>query len=146
MQKYLLFSLIVGLTLTTATNTHGQMHQEHSDDHHHHETVMISEGQPVPSVDLVVHEDSLRGWNLEIKLNNFELTPEMVNQENQPNQGHAHLYINGEKITRIYSNWYYLPTLPSGTNEIKVSLNTNSHEMLMYQGQLIEAVEVIEVK
>ena len=112
---------------------------------HHHKTVMIQEGQPVPSVDVIVHQDAMRGWNLEIKLNNFAFTPESVNQANQPNEGHAHLYINGEKITRIYSNWYHLPELPSGSNQVKISLNTNSHESLMYQNQMIEDIEVIEV-
>lgn len=126
-------------------------HQEHSSeesttDMHHHKTVMIEQGQPVPNVDLVVYEDALKGWNLEIKLDNFQLTPEDVNGNNQLNQGHAHLFINGQKITRIYSNWYYLETLPVGSNKVKISLNTNSHESLMYQGTMIEDVEIIEVK
>ena len=143
-KKQFLVPLILGLAVTSV-NANEQVEGNHSDSHHHHETIMISEGQPVPVIDLVVHEDSLKGWNLEIKLDNFELTPEMVNRDNEPNKGHAHLYVNGEKITRIYGNWYYLATLPSGKNEIKVGLNTNGHESLMYQGKLIEDVEVIEV-
>ena len=118
----------------------------HSEGHHSHDkTVMISDKQPVPTIDLVVHEDSMKGWNLEIKLNNFEFKPEMANKENQPNQGHAHLYINDKKVTRIYGNWYYLGSLPEGKNEIKVQLNTNNHELLMYRGNIIEDGEVIEV-
>ncbi len=145
MKKQFLVPLILGLAVTSV-NANEQLEENHSDsDHHHHETIMITEGQPVPGIDLVVHEDSLKGWNLEIKLNNFKLTPEMVNRDNEPNKGHAHLYVNGEKITRIYGNWYYLATLPSGKNEIKVALNTNGHESLMYQGKLIEDLEVIEV-
>ncbi len=143
MKKQFLVPLILGLAVTSV-NANEQVEQSHSDSHHH-ETVMISEGQPVPGIDLVVHEDGLKGWNLEIKLANFELAPEMVNRDNRLNQGHAHLYVNGEKITRIYGNWYYLATLPSGKNEIKVGLNTNDHKSLMYQGKLIEDLEVIEV-
>ncbi|HHP7231390.1 MAG TPA: hypothetical protein ACFCUY_11105 [Xenococcaceae cyanobacterium] len=144
MKQQLLLSLIIGLTITSV-NAHEQIEGGHSDSSHH-QTVMISEDQPVPSVDLVIYEDSMKGWNLEVKLNNFEFAPEMVNKANELNKGHAHLYINGEKITRLYSNWYYLEELPVGTNEIKVSLNTNGHEFLMYQGQLIEDIEVIEVE
>ena len=131
---------------------HKHDHQEHSveelstDPHDHHEMVMIREGQPVPNVDLVVYEDAVKGWNLEIKLDNFQLTPQDVNGENQLNQGHAHLFVNGEKVTRIYGNWYYLETLPTGYNEIKISLNTNGHESLMYQGKMIEDIEMIEVE
>lgn len=143
MKKQFLVPLILGLAVTSV-NANEQVEQSHSDSHPH-ETVMISEGQPVPGIDLVVHEDGLKGWNLEIQLANFELAPEMVNRDNQLNQGHAHLYVNGEKITRIYGNWYYLATLPSGKNEIKVGLNTNDHKSLMYQGKLIEDLEVIEV-
>jgi hypothetical protein len=106
---------------------------------------MISEGQPVPYVDLVVNKDPVKGWNLQIQLDNFAMTPENINQANQPNEGHAHLYVNGEQVSRVYSNWYHLPSLPSGSNEIKVTLNSNSHQVLMYQDQMIEDVEVVQV-
>ncbi len=79
----------------------------------------------------------MKGWNLNIETTNFTFAPETVNQESSPNQGHAHLYINGEKITRIYSNWYHLPELPKGDNEIKITINTNLHEDLIYQGKVI---------
>lgn len=144
---------LLSILLPLATNllAHEKEHHEtmemnqSSEENHHHKTIMIMEGQPVPSVDLMVHQDSLKGWNLEIKLNNFTFTPENVNQANQPNEGHAHLYINGEKITRIYGNWYYLAELPSGNNEVKIELNTNSHESLMYQEQKIADQAIITV-
>ena len=144
--------LVCGDIVNANQDNHHEHHRETSigepatDTHHHHKTVMIEEGQPIPEVDLVVYEDAVRGWNLEIKLDNFQLTPQEVNRDNQPNQGHAHLHVNGEKVTRIYGNWYYLETLPNGTNKVKVSLNTNAHESLMYQGKMIEDIEIIEVK
>ena len=127
-------------------NHHENSLEESAHDMHHHKTVMIEEGQAIPNVDLVVYEDAVKGWNLEIKLDNFQLTPQDVNRENQVNQGHAHLFINGKKVTRIYGNWYYLETLPVGSNEVKVSLNTNAHESLMYQGEMIEDIEIVEVR
>ena len=132
-------------------HSHSPQHSEttqmnhSSGEHDHHKTIMIQEGQAVPGIDLIVHQDAIKGWNLEIKLANFAFTPENVNQENQLNKGHAHLYINGKKITRIYGNWYYLAELPSGSNEVKIALNTNAHEALMYQGNLIEDLEMINV-
>ncbi|MDJ0649110.1 MAG: hypothetical protein QNJ60_10435 [Xenococcaceae cyanobacterium MO_188.B19] len=145
MKKPLLISLLISLA-AISVNAQAQIKGDHAHSHHDHEAVMISNSQPVPSVDLVVHEDSMKGWNLQIKLNNFEFVAEMVNQENELNKGHAHLYINDKKITRIYGNWYYLGNLPPGRNEVKVELTTNSHQGLMYQGNLIGDTEIIEVK
>ena len=145
-------SLLVFGDLTNANqNDHKHNHNdaslsESATDMHHHQTVMIKEGQPVPNIDLVVYEDEVKGWNLEIQLNNFQLTPQDVNSDNQPNQGHAHLFVNDKKITRIYGNWYYLETLPVGSNKVKVILNTNGHESLMYQGKIIEDIEIVEVQ
>ncbi len=143
MNKLLLITLSTICSIFVFSNSINANQDHHQ---HNHKTVMIEEGQPIPNLDLVVYEDAIKGWNLEIKLDNFQLTPQDVNSDNQLNQGHAHLFINGKKVTRIYSNWYYLETLPTGSNEIKVSLNTNSHDFLMYQGKMIEDTEIIEVK
>ncbi|MEM9272697.1 MAG: hypothetical protein AAGA80_07000 [Cyanobacteria bacterium P01_F01_bin.143] len=144
--------LFFGNSINANQDHHGHHHHDSSaeesttDRHHHHKAVMIEEGQPVPNVDLVVYPDSVKGWNLELKLENFQLTPQNVNNENQLNQGHAHLFVNGEQVTRLYGNWYYLDSLAAGSNEIKVNLNTNRHESLMYQGKMIEDIEIVEVE
>jgi hypothetical protein len=31
---------------------------------HHHKTMEIPSGQPIPSVDLIVHKDPMKGYNL----------------------------------------------------------------------------------
>jgi hypothetical protein len=113
---------------------------------HEPEKLEIPDGQAVPTVDLIVHQDAQKGWNLEIQVTNFKFAPETVNQNSSLNEGHAHLYINGKKITRIYGNWYYLPQLEPGRNNITISLNTNSHETLIYKGKVVEDTEIIEVK
>jgi hypothetical protein len=110
-----------------------------------HKMIEIPEGKPVPQVDLVVSPDTMTGWNLHIKTNNFKFAPEKVNQESAINEGHAHLYVNGKKVTRIYSNWYYLSELEKGNNQIQVTLNTNKHEDLAYQGKIIEDSQTIQV-
>lgn len=107
--------------------------------HHHHEAVMVPENAPVPSVTLELTPDAMRGWNLQIITENFDFAPETVNQDSNINAGHAHLYVNGEKITRLYGDWYHIEELPSGTHTIMVTLNTNRHEDIMYQGERVEA-------
>ncbi|EAW38438.1 hypothetical protein [Lyngbya sp. PCC 8106] len=122
-----------------------QSHESHGEGmNHNHEPMEIPQGQPIPTVDLVVHPDQMKGWNLEVKVSNFRFAPEQVNTDARPGEGHAHLYVNGEKITRIYGNWYYLDTLEPGQNQLRVNLNSNDHKQLVHQGQPIEDVEVIE--
>lgn len=105
----------------------------------------IAAGQPVPTVALDVQPDSMRGWNVHVKTTNFEFAPDRLNQKSAANEGHAHLYLNGKKLTRLYGSWYYLESLPTGTNTLTVTLNTNTHEELFYQGKRIEATQTITV-
>jgi hypothetical protein len=118
-------------------------------DTHQHSSVEVPARYLMPTVNLVVHPDSRQGWNLEIQVTNFKLAPEHVNQPDEEStsdilEGHAHLYIDGTKITRLYGNWYYLESLPPGTHQISVSLNTNSHATLMHNGQPIQATVTLE--
>lgn len=113
---------------------------------HEHGSIEVSAGQPIPTVTLIAHPDPRRGWNLEIQTTNFQFAPQNVNQTTTAtNEGHAHLYIDGKKVTRLYGNWYYLGSLPPGQHEVTVSLNANGHEALMHNGQPIQATVVIDV-
>ncbi len=118
--------------------------QEGSEIFHHHKTMEIPAGQPIPSVDLFVHKDSMKGYNLQAKVSNFKFAPEHINEAAKPGEGHAHLYVNGKKITRLYG-WYYLENLQPGKNEITVSLNANSHETLAHNGKMIQDTKIVEL-
>ncbi|NER80843.1 MAG: hypothetical protein F6K42_14990 [Leptolyngbya sp. SIO1D8] len=120
-------------------------HGEGHGDHGHHGNLEVPADQPIPAITLMVHPDPISGWNIEIQTENWVFAPERVNQASIPNEGHGHLYINGEKITRIYSHWYYQPSLPPGEHTITVGLNANGHEALMHNGQPIEASVTITV-
>lgn len=85
------------------------------------------------------------GWNLQLVTTNFEFAPEQINQASVTSAGHAHLYLNGEKITRLYSSWYHLPSLPSGSQTLTVTLNANGHEALVHDGQPILDTEVLQI-
>ena len=126
-------------------NNHLVTDKSHNHINHSHKNIEIPSEKPVPKVDLFVYQDTMKGWNLHIKLTNFQFSPETVNQNSNINEGHAHLYINDKKITRIYSNWYYLGNLEPGKNKITVSLNTNKHENLVSNNQMIMDTEIIEV-
>jgi hypothetical protein len=120
---------------------------------HSHRQIEIPKGHAIPTVELRVIPDSMRGWNVHIQTQNFVFAPEDVNQgsqsvsqaPNQPVKGHAHLFVNGQKLTRLYGPWYYLESLPSGHNELRVTLATNQHEDLVYQGNVIETSVMVTV-
>lgn len=137
----LLVSLpFAGVRSVTASENQGNEEHHHTHENknaHHHKSIDISNHNLIPDVQIEVLEDTMTGWNVKISTENFNFAPDTVNQESSINQGHAHLYINGEKITRIYGNWYYISDLPKGENEIKINLNTNLHEELIYQGEII---------
>lgn len=114
--------------------------------HREEDTLAVPEGKAVPRVTLIIHPDARKGWNLELQVANFKFAPERVNQEGDYTEGHAHLYINGKKITRIYGNWYYLSSLEPGRNKITVTLNANNHHTLTYKGTVIENSQFVEVK
>lgn len=135
------------------SHSHGEPHgsdhphsPHHGADDHEHGMLEIPPRQPVPTVELVIHPDARRGWNLEIKVTNFTFAPERVNQASNFQEGHGHLYIDGVKITRLYGNWYYLESLAPGTHEVTVSLNANGHEALMHNGRPIQATRRIVVQ
>lgn len=111
----------------------------------HSKALEVPAGRPVPALTVRVDDDPVRGWNLYVGTANFKFTPSDVGGESSPSSGHAHLYINEEPIQRIYSNWTHLPDLPPGTNQVRVTLNANSHETLTTQGQPIEETVTVEV-
>lgn len=136
-------------TSESATESHDSMNMppeemSHGGDHHHM-PMEVPEGQPVPSVQLSVLDDPVNGWNLVLDIENFQFAPEQVNQSSSASEGHAHLYINGEKIMRIYSSWHHLPSLEPGTNEVMVTLNANGHEALTHNGEAIADTVVVSV-
>lgn len=100
----------------------------------------------LPSVKIRLVKDAhTRGaLNLFLELDNFRFTPEEVNKTSKVNEGHAHLYVNGKKLTRLYGTSYFLDKLPKGDLKIRVTLNTNTHEDLSYKGKLVQDVVVLE--
>lgn len=108
---------------------------EHAYDSHVHEPVPTDDYDAIPSLSLGASYDGLGGINLELKTQNFVFAPQKVNTLHVPGEGHAHLFINDTKITRIYSPYHYVSSdfLPVGKNVIRVELNANSHGNYTYE-------------
>ncbi len=103
-------------------------HSSHA--HAHGDALVIQPGDDAPGLDIELSPDPVSGWNLEIRAENFRFAGENAGKAHVPGEGHAHIYVNGQKIARAYSNWFHLETLPPGRVEVEVTLNSNDHRSL----------------
>ena len=61
-------------------------------------------------------------------------------------EGHAHVYVDGEKAARIYGPWFHLGALPPGEVTLGVTLNANDHSLLAVSGRPLKAEKTITVE
>lgn len=92
-----------------------------------------------PDVQLAAEPDPDSGWNVHLTTERFAFTPEQVGGKARPGEGHAHLYLDGAKIARLYSDWYYLSSeaVPKGKHTLKVQLNANDHTAWAVDGKVV---------
>ncbi len=102
---------------------------EGSHSHAHHQSVQAQVGSQVPKVRIEVTEDAASGWNVRIDTTDFRFTPENANGAHVPLEGHAHLFVDGEQVARLYGPWFHLGALPPGERRIMVTLNANDHRV-----------------
>lgn len=128
-----------GYFLTGAQSVEPEKHGSHMEDthmmegdghsHHHHEELTVPADAPTPSVALEAFKDTVGGYNVRIEVENFTFAPENVNGDPTPNEGHAHLFVNGTKVARVYGEWFHIDGkhFKDGENMISVTLNANDH-------------------
>ena len=103
---------------------------------HHYNTIEAAAGM---SVDINVTVDLLAGVNVQILTEGFTFAPENVNGAHVESEGHAHIYVDGVKVSRVYTPWFYLKDLTPGEREIRITLNANSHEEYAVAGSNVQA-------
>jgi hypothetical protein len=145
-RSFLIFFVPFLLFFFYYTNQNEHNHFSANASHTEHGSVEIPEGYEIPSVQIFVTQDQSHSWLLEVQTKNFKFTPKKVSSNLLSyNEGHAHLYINGKKINRLYGKYYNIGTLKQGKNKIKVTLNSNNHGFLLYKGKPIENSTIVEV-
>jgi hypothetical protein len=92
--------------------------------------VDLPAGDTAPTLAAQVIQGPVSGWNLHVETTNFRFAPENASTPHVAGEGHAHVYVNGEKLARIYANWYHIDHLPEGEVLIEVALNSNDHSEL----------------
>ncbi|EEE37181.1 hypothetical protein RKLH11_1017 [Rhodobacteraceae bacterium KLH11] len=113
--------------------------------HTHSGSVNVPAGLDAPGLEIALIPDPISGWNLQVLTRNFRFAPENASAKDQPGEGHAHVYVNGTKLARLYGNWMHIADLPKGEVEVKVSLNANSHSALTVDNKPVEASVTVQV-
>ena len=139
----LFFGVGFGFLLAVSTGATLEGHDHASHDHsdqgdatggHAHDTLIdLPSGSDAPSVDMALHSEP-GGRNLQILTENFRFSPERVNDAHVDGEGHAHVYIDGIKIARIYGPWFHIGALPENAKTLTVTLNSNDHSNLSVGG------------
>lgn len=112
---------------------------------HDHPLLNVPTDAPIPTVTHLVFPDAMDGYNFQIITQNFTFTPAAINSTPVANEGHAHLYVNGQKISRIYGNWVHLPAslLVDGPNAVSITLNANDHSEWAVDGAAISSTVIV---
>ncbi|MEL7832588.1 hypothetical protein [Fodinibius sp. Rm-B-1B1-1] len=141
------FLVILAILISAYTYSAWHQYDEFSADQGMHSgQVMIADSSQVPAIDIHVEKDSLSGWNLRLDTQAFSFAPEKFGTAHVPGEGHAHLYVDGEKRARIYSRWYHISDLSRGSHSLRVTLNANSHDKYVHGGRVIADTAEIRVE
>ena len=106
---------------------------------------VAAEDEPVPDMTMTVSPDS-ETWVVSLKTQNIKLSADLADGPHQPGTGHAHLYLNGLKLQRMYSSQAVIGALPPGQHKVVVTLNTNDHKAYSKDGNPITAMALIDVR
>jgi len=100
------------------------------------------EGAP-PTVALSASANEM-GWKIAIAVENFRFAKDLVDGDHVSGTGHGHIYLNGLKLGRLFSDAYQIGSLPNGKHIVRVTLNSNDHRTYMQDGKPITASVEIE--
>jgi hypothetical protein len=112
-------------------------HEHSGHDHDVPESQEVEGTVPDLSIDVV--EDPKSGFNAFVTVEGLELSAEQAGDHHVDGVGHLHVYVNGQKLGRLYGEAMHIPALPSGSVEISVQAFTNDHRPYTVDGQPVQA-------
>ena len=102
-----------------------------------------------PQVNLEIKKDPTGGFNVHVVTNNFVWRPDMASMKHVPREGHAHVYLDGRKIMRIYNEWFHLNTFQfathSGEQLLSIEFVGNDHAPYTIKGLPVGAEQIVDV-
>jgi len=108
----------------------------------------ISQGV-APKICLEIKKDPTGGFNVQVKTTNFLWRPELASMQHVSGEGHAHVYLDGRKIMRIYNEWFHLNTYQfstrSGEQLLSIEFVGNDHAPYTIQGLPVGVEQIVDV-
>jgi hypothetical protein len=105
--------------------------------------------ESAPKATLDIQKDPTGGFNVQVVTSNFVWRPEMASMQHVPGEGHAHVYLDGRKIMRIYNEWFHLNTYQfstrAGEQLLSIEFVGNDHAPYTIQGLPVGAEQVVDV-
>jgi len=102
-----------------------------------------------PKASLKVKKDPTGGFNVHVLSSNFVWRPESASREHVVGEGHAHVYLDGRKIMRIYNEWFHLNTYQfatrAGEQIVSIEFVGNDHAPYTIQGIPVGLEQIIDV-
>ena len=97
------------------------------------------EASPTPTIQIVPPTTpNVDGFKVQLTFDNIELVAAPDGAAHIDGQGHAHIYLNGLKLGRLYEDNFELGSLQPGNYALRIALNTNDHRPYVAFGQPIE--------
>lgn len=147
----LLGVLVVGVTTEAAHKyvelTHNQEVRtfnsaaNHNEERDHAENAggfELPDHETLPEINLQLLKDRTGGYTLLAEVSHFTFTPAAAGGQAMANEGHGHIYIDGQKFGRLYGNAFYLDSVKPG-DVVRVTLNANDHTEFTHDGKVIAA-------
>jgi copper(I)-binding protein len=111
----------------------------------HGQSKSVSE-TPAPTLELNWEDVPTKdGAKLRIETNNFTFSRADDDATHVPNEGHAHVYLNGLKLGRLYSDTYQIGALSPGNYTLSVALNSNDHNPYVNDSGPVMGALVFEI-
>jgi len=102
-----------------------------------------------PKVTLDIQKDPTGGFSVHVVTSNFVWRPEMASMQHVPGEGHAHVYLDGRKIMRIYNEWFHLNTYQFSTKPgeqlLSIEFVGNDHAPYTIEGLPVGVEQIVDV-
>lgn len=99
-----------------------------------------------PEVDLTLKRGEDNTYIVVIDTDNFMWADESEEDRLRLGEGHAHIYVNGNKVASTYASEFTLPELDQGVHEVTVSLVAGDHREYALNNWPITDVEYFRVQ
>jgi len=107
------------------------------------------EQQAAPTATLDIQKDPTGGFNVQVVTSNFIWRPEMASMKHVPGEGHAHVFLDGRKIMRIYNQWFHLNTYQfstrAGEQLLSIEFVGNDHAPYTIAGLPVGTEQIVDV-